>query len=271
MPHQIFDIHQHLSIADMSLEQEQLYQQIEEDYRKRVKVMDQHNISQAAIMTLPWYLRPRGIEDTRMANNLVAHYRDTYHARFPVAIGTVEPLHGEKAGLEEMERMVGELGIAAVQWHHRAQGTWIYDPLTIAFVRKAGELNIPVLVHIVAESTLEDPWGLELLAEEFPKVQFIALDAFSGRNQAQRLFGVLQRLPNIIVETGLMYPYNRYADQFALRFGSERVVFGSDLNVRSVPWHHPHALYEIQMSDNLSIPDKANILWHNAQRLLGLA
>ncbi|MFQ5861202.1 MAG: amidohydrolase family protein, partial [Dehalococcoidia bacterium] len=265
---QIFDVHQHLSIADPSIDEDEQERLMAADYEKRVRIMDAYGIAQAALFPFPFYMRTRGFEDTRAMNTLLARYRDQYRDRFPVVIGTVEPLQNPKLGLEELERMVGELHMPAVGWHHRASGTWIYTPATVAFMRKVEELGVAAFIHVRAESSLEDPSGLERLADEFSDVTFVAVDAFSSMNHAHRMVETLKHHPNILAETGVMNPVHRYTDQFTQLFGSERILFGSDLNVDPLMWYHPHTLTEIQLSQVLTDADRQDILWNNARHLL---
>jgi predicted TIM-barrel fold metal-dependent hydrolase len=86
---EIFDIHHHLgSLTGGSLQEEEGWQ--DRDYNNRVRIMQ--------------------------ANDTVAAYRKRDPKRFPVACGTVEPLHGARS-LEELERVKHELHLEGVVWH----------------------------------------------------------------------------------------------------------------------------------------------------------
>ena len=75
--------------------------------------------------------------------------------------------------------------------------------------------------------------------------------------------------PNIVFDTSLSYNFD-FIEEFAGRFGAERVVFGTDLYSHPVGRRISHILGQI-LESGLSAPDKAAILAGNARRLFGLA
>lgn len=268
----IFDAHQHvgdLAIGDPG--QVRAGWNAEDDHARRVQVLDKVGITAAAVLPSLQYLRPNGAADTRRINDLAAAYREQYRDRFPVAAGTVEPLHGEAIGVEEIRRIAEELHLNALVWHHRFQGTFINDPTMAPFLRAAARYGLPAYIHLFAESTMESPWGLEALCEQHPDVTFIALDAFSGTTQARFVTAIAKRQPNLLVETACVFPLGRLIEQFVAECGSERVLFGTDLYLNPPMYNHPHVLYEILEAPTLSEQDKRNIFYENARRLFGLA
>ena len=271
----VFDLHQHvggiqLGAADVPEDEggPETWD-IAADYARRCQTMDRVGIRCAALMPSFHYLRPRGHEDTKALNTFMARYRDKYPDRFPVAFGTVEPLHGSKLGVQEIERIGGELRLNGVAWHHRQQGVWISDQRMIGFLKKVEELQLPALVHVFSESTMESPWGLEVLADQFPNVTFIAMNALSGHTRSREMLGLATRHPNVLLETSIMFPLGRYIDEFVGKVGSRRLLFGTDLYLNPPTYHYPHVLQEIMIS-GISEEDKRNILWNNARRLFGL-
>ena len=264
----VFDIHQHVGLLTVSghLEPGTTTIDIDDDYRRRVAVMDRFGVTKGAIMPALQYERPRGQMDTCCINDLMAEYRRRHAERFPVALGTVEPLHGEKAGVAELERMAGELRLDGVVWHHRFQGTFIADWRMRPFLRKAETLGLPAFIHLFAESTMEAPWGLEALAEEFPGVPFVAIDAFSGHTQSRYMLSLGRRFLNILFETAALFPLGRLIEEFVGALGSERILYGSDLYVDPLMYNVPHVLEEIRAAA-ISPRDRENILWNNACRL----
>lgn len=267
----IFDAHQHvgdLAIGDAS--QQRKGWDADGDREQRLKMMDKAGIQSAMVLPSLQYLRPNGAADTRQINDLAAEYRERYRDRFPTAGGTVEPLHGVEAGLEEIRRIAEELKLDALVWHHRFQGTFINDPSMKPFLEAAARYGLPAYIHLFAESTMEAPWGLEALAEAHPEVAFIALDAFSGVTQARYIMGIAKRCPNVYVETACVFPLGRLIEQFVAAFGSERVLFGTDLYVSPPMYNHPHVLHEILEAPTLTDQDKRNIFFDNARRLFKL-
>ena len=267
----IFDIHQHIGSFDISgRETGGGAWNSEEDYAKRVQLLDKFGIRAAAVMPSSKYLRPNGIPDTCAMNDLVADYRNRYRDRFPIAMGTVEPLYGEEACVKEIRRIAEKLHLNGVVWHHRYQGTFINDKSMHAFLRTMTEYQLPAFIHIFAESTMEAPWGLEALAEQHPQVTFIALDAFSGSTQSKYMIGIAKRCPNVLLETGVTFPLGRIIEEVVADIGSERVLFGTDLYLAPQMYLYPDVLYQILEAPTLREQDKQNILWNNTKRLFRL-
>jgi len=130
----IFDIHQHIGSLDIGGgEGGSNIWKSDEDYAKRVELLDKFGIQGAAIMPSSQYLRPNGISDTCAMNDLVAEYRNRYRDRFPVAMGTVEPLNGEDAGIREIRRIVEKLRLNGVVWHPKAQRSSLAPSLSRHF------------------------------------------------------------------------------------------------------------------------------------------
>ena len=130
------------------------------------------------------------------SNDTVAAYRQRDPRRFPVAAGIVEPLHGARS-LQELERIKHELRLEGVVWHNRFQGVALDHELMRPLLRKVSELGLVPLVHTNAESNLEAAWRLERLANEFPELTFIAMDALAGHHGGLAL-EIAKRTPNII-------------------------------------------------------------------------
>ncbi len=267
----IFDIHQHVGALDIGgTETGSGPWKSAEDYAKRVQILDKFNIRAAAVMPSSQYLRPNGIPDTCAMNDLVADYRNRYRDRFPIAMGTVEPLYGEEAGVKEIRRIAEKLHLNGVVWHHRYQGTFINDKRMPAFLRTLAEYQLPAFIHVFAESTMEAPWGVEALAEQHPQVTFIALDAFSGTTQSRYMIGIAKRCPNVLLETGVTFPLGRIIEEVVANIGSERVLFGTDLYLTPLMYLYPDVLYQILEAPTLTEQDKQNILWNNAKKLFRL-
>jgi predicted TIM-barrel fold metal-dependent hydrolase len=267
----VFDVHNHIGALVVSPHADGGGDvDIDDDYRRRTALMDRFGVTKGAVMPALQYERPNGQADTRRVNDLMAQYKRRFAERFPVAMGTVEPLHGEKLGVAELQRMRHELELDAVVWHHRMQGSQIADRRMRAFLREAEALRLPAFIHLFAESTLEASWGLEILAEEFPGVTFVALDAFSGHTQTRYMFSLAKRCSNVLFETGVLFLMGRIVEEFVGTFGSERLLYGSDLYVNPPAYEVPHVLNEIRAAA-IAPRDRANVLWANAARLFGLS
>lgn len=261
----IFDCHTHVGPAGSPTEGRY---DVVADRAFRTALMDRSGIRASVLMASHNYERPKGAADTQRQNDFVAWYRNEHRERFPVALGTVEPLHGEAAGVAELHRMKEELALDGVVWHNYFSGATIDDPRMVSFARTAAGLGLPVFVHLNVEGPLESAIELEVLAQKVPEASFVALAAFSTRANVHELRIVGEHCPNVSFETSLAYPMGQPILHYAERFGSERVLFGTDLTVNPQRvWSHPIGLADILESDRLSEADRANILWRNAERL----
>ncbi|MFC1816999.1 amidohydrolase family protein [Thermodesulfobacteriota bacterium] len=261
----IFDVHHHFGYHLSGLLPE-----ISEDFIKRIEVMDSCGISTAVIMPSPDYYMPNGISDTKKVNEKMADYKKHYPDKFPVALGTVEPRHG-KVSVTEIDRMINELKLDGVMWHHRFQGTPIDHDMTKLYLAKISELSVPVpvFIHNYSESTLEAPERLEILAKEFPNLTFVSLDSLSSPNQMRRMLQVAKRQGNIFLETGMMFPLQNVIERVAGEIGSHRLLFGSDTYTNPTATD-PEIIIEIIIKAKISEVDKANILEKNARNIFGL-
>ncbi len=259
---EIFDIHHHIGYHLSGLMPEIL-----EDFIKRIKVMDTCGISSAVIMPSPDYYMPNGISDTKKINEKMAEYKKQYPDRFPVALGTVEPRHG-KQSVVEIDRMIKELKLDGVMWHHRYQGTPIDHEMTKLYLTKISELKVPVpvFIHNFSESVLEAPYRLENIAKLFPNLIFISLDSLSSPNQINTMIQVAKRQGNVFLETGMLFPLQNIIERVVREIGSHRLLFGSDAYTDPAATD-PEIIIEIIMKSKISEEDKMNILGKNARNI----
>src|SRR5437868_3729176 len=89
----ICDIHHHLgSLAGGSLQAGDGWMQA--DYETRLATMRDNHIDFVGLLASTGYIQADGIKATMRSNDTLAEYRRLDPARFPVAAGIVEPLHG---------------------------------------------------------------------------------------------------------------------------------------------------------------------------------
>lgn len=263
---EIFDIHHHLgSLTGGSLQEGEGWQ--ERDYANRLRIMDANGVARSAILAATGYIQADGIKDTMRSNDTVAEYRKRDPERFPVACGTVEPLHGARS-LGELERMRYELGLNGVVWHNRFQGVAVDHQLMRPLLKKVAELGLVPVLHTNAESNMEAVWRLERLALEFPQLTFVALDALTTNANSQLALDIAKRTSNIIFDSAHVRSAT-YVRQFVETVGSQRMVFGSLFYSSPASYEHCATLEEIKAAQ-ISEADKANILALNARRLFRL-
>jgi len=263
---EIFDIHHHLgSLTGGSLQDEPGWQ--DKDYTNRVRIMQANEVTKSAILAATGYIQADGIKDTMRSNDTVAAYRKRDPERFPVACGTVEPLHGVRS-IAELERMKHDLHLEGVVWHNRFQGVAIDHQLMRPLLKKVSELKLIPLVHTNAESNMEAVWRLERLALEFPEITFVAMDALTTNVNSQLALDIAKRTHNILFDTAHVRS-SGYVRQFVEAVGSRRLIFGSLFYSYPASYEHCVTLHEIKEA-RITDEDKANILSLNAKSLFGL-
>jgi predicted TIM-barrel fold metal-dependent hydrolase len=233
----------------------------------RLEIMDRGGVAQAIVIPGHGYERANGIADTRAVNDAIAAYRDRRRDRFPAAVGIVEPRDGA-ASLAEIDRAARELGLVGISFHTRFQGVSLDSQWLRRYVeRMAGEDLVPV-IHAMDETPEEALWKLSALARSLPDATFLALDAFGSYESTRHCFHVADVAPNVLFDTSLSYNFD-FIEDFARRFGPERVLFGTDLYSHPVGRRISHILGQI-LESGLGDEAKRCILGGNARRLFRL-
>jgi predicted TIM-barrel fold metal-dependent hydrolase len=234
----------------------------------RLRIMDDGGVNQALVIPGHGYLRPNGIADTRRVNDEIAAYRDHLPDRFPVACGVVEPRDGPLA-VSEVDRVASDLHLAAISFHTRFQGVSVDSGWVLQALQRMAERGLLPIIHAMNDTPEEALWKLATVARRLPDLTILALDAFSSFEATRQCFHVAEVAPNVVFDTSLSYNFD-FIEDFAVRFGAERVVFGTDLYSPPVGRRISHLLPQI-VESSLSRDDKAAILGGNARRLLGVS
>ena len=272
---EVLDVHHHVgsafhalggALSDAQTEAEDEARKVE--LSRRLAIMDDAGVAQAIVIPGHGYERPNGISDTCAENDAIARYRDARPDRFPAAIGIVEPRDGATS-LVELERARDELGLAGISFHTRFQGVSLDSRWILRYVERMAELGLVPVVHAMNETPEEALWKLGVLARSIPETPVLALDAFSSYESTRECSFIAEVAPNILFDTSLSYNFD-FIEEFAGRFGAERVVFGTDLYSAPVGRRISHLLPQI-LDSSLSRDDKAKVLGGNARRLFGLA
>lgn len=268
----ILDVHHHVGSAFRALGgdlEEPATDEAERERERsvRLEIMDRHGVGQAIVIPGHGYLRPRGIADTRAENDAIARYRDALPQRFPAAVGIVEPRDGE-ASFDELTRAREELGLVGMSFHTRFQGVSLDSRFIIAYCERMAELGLVPVIHAMNETPEEALWKLAVVARAIPETPVLALDAFGSYESTRECFFTAEVAPNVVFDTSLSYNFD-FIEDFANRFGPERVVFGTDLYSHPVGRRISHLLPQIEASDLLPA-HKRLILAGNARRLFGL-
>lgn len=117
---------------------------------ERLKDMDRMGIDVQAISPLPtqyyyWTEGELGRQLARMQNERVAEIVRAYPARF-VGMGTL-PLQEVESAVQELERVVKELDLRAVEISSNVNGVDFDDPRFEQFFAKAEELDVLLFIH----------------------------------------------------------------------------------------------------------------------------
>jgi predicted TIM-barrel fold metal-dependent hydrolase len=234
----------------------------------RLSVMDANGIDQAVVIPTHEYLRPAGVADTRQVNDAIAGYRDRDPSRFPAAVGIVEPLHGRYA-FDELQRVHDELGLVGISFHTRFQGVSTDSYLVRALVERMVELHLVPFMHAYAGSPEEAPWMVTALGQAIPEATLIVLDGFSGLERSAKEVSIAaEAASNLVFDTSLAYSFD-FVERFVATFGSERVVFGTDMYSPPLAYRRSTVLDQL-LDSGLDDGQRSLILSGNLGRLLGL-
>ena len=149
-----------------------------------------------------------------------------------MACGIVEPRDGA-AAFPEIDRVADELGLVALSFHTRFQGVSMDSQWIGRYLAHMGERGLVPIVHAMDDTPEESLWKLASIARAHPELTILALDAFGGFEATRQCFFVADVAPNIVFDTSLSYNFD-FIEDFARRFGVERVVFGTDLSSHPV-------------------------------------
>jgi len=267
VPARVFDVHQH--VGHLAVAEE--HGGSTSDVETRLAMMKEAGIDAGCLSASLQYDRSEGWRSTVKVNDGLAEYRESRPDLFPVALGAVDIVAGVANAVSEARRLGEELGFAGINWHHRYQGLFADDRRMHQVLEVVDELNMVAAIHLFADSTMENPDALERLAAAHPGVTFIALDALSGFAQSRALLGVLERCPNVVVDTAGCFGLARVIDTVVGEFGAERVLFGTDLYTTPRMWNYPVGLIEVASSTDLTTAQKSQITYGNAARIFRMA
>lgn len=259
---EIIDAHQHLGTWRPVGAVWSPLDDIDEDVEMRCATLDKGGVDACAIM--PATQRPGGSAAVKTANDVViAEVQRS--PRFRYALFTLTFDSAESA-IEEIDRCVSR-GMNGLVLHHRYEGRAVDHPLMWPLMENVERRGVPVFIHMVPESAAEAFWRLERLAEAFPKIRFVALDALSTPASVNWVMHAAPRMPNVVFDTGLLLPQLDIIRSFSERIGAERLIYGSDLLVMPPSEHFPWPLFEI-LAAPVTEDERAMILGGNLQRLM---
>jgi predicted TIM-barrel fold metal-dependent hydrolase len=239
----------------------------DDELSNRLAMMDRLGTDQAVVIAGHHYLRPRGLADTREVNDMIAAYRERQPDRFLAAVGVVEPLYGPD-GLPELDRIADELGLVGVSFHTRFQGVSTSSPHVLKLVERMGELGLIPFIHAIAEVVDEGLVRILEVAQAFPDLTIVVLDAFSSAQQARNAITVAEYAPNLVFDTALARQTESIL-RFIHLHGAERILYGSDQYSHPPDYHLWSVLNDLLASD-LDREQLTAVLSGNVRRVLSV-
>lgn len=181
-------------------------------------LMDEAGIAKAVIMTytdMPG-LNERSLEYTA---DVVARYPDRFFG-----YARMHPWYGEQA-VALFERAITEYGLHGLKLHPVSTIAHPADEGTLLLIRKAAELQVPVLYHC-GDEPLSTPYELEYSAAACPEATII-FGHMGGYFHVAQAIQVAARRPNVYLDTSAM-PNPHWIRQAIDQVGPERVLYASD-------------------------------------------
>lgn len=230
-----------------------------------IRSMDLNGTDMAIISPLVGYPAPNGIKDTMKQNDRIAEAVEKYAERFPCGLGIINPYEYDKA-MEEVHRIMGELGLKGLLFHPTFQGILPNHPLIIDILEELSKYpKAVVMVHTTGGEPGE-PWRLGELAERFPSLTFISAHPSVSVGQLGQHISFCRRLKNLYVDTALWVPEDE-TWLTAKAIGASRIVYGGDIGgIARVSF----GLLQLLLTDIFSDKELEQIFNRNAAEIFNI-
>jgi predicted TIM-barrel fold metal-dependent hydrolase len=222
---------------------------------KLVPLLDEAGIAKAACMT---YV------DLPGGNPEALDYIARAVSRFPdrlIGFARLNPNYRQEAEAA-LRRAVAELGFLGVKLHPTSTLAHPAGEPTVALMRLAGTLGVPVLFHC-GDDPYTTPQAIAAGARQAPDTA-VVLGHMGGYFHVDDAIAMAERQANLYLETSAM-PYPGKIAEAVERVGAERVVFGSD-----GPGCNPALEVEKIRILGLDAGAEGLVLGGNAARILGI-
>lgn len=221
-----------------------------------IRLLDEAGIDQAAVMTyVDAPLAHPTYDPLEYVRQAIVAWPDRL-----IGFARIDPGADEAADL--LTRAIRDWGFRALKLHPAGYRMPPDSPPTVALIRHAATLGVPVLFHCGDEDHTY-PLDIERVARLCPEATII-LGHMGGYFHVRDAIEVAVRNRNIILETSAM-PYPRRIKEACETIGPERIMFGSD-----GPGCDPRLeLHKVRLA-GLSDAELSLVLVDNFRRLTGL-
>ncbi|MBU6997081.1 MAG: amidohydrolase family protein [Theionarchaea archaeon] len=246
----VIDAHVHLACSGSSLDQSAL-----DDFTLQ---MDIAAVDVAVVFTVA---PQEGISLTEERNTAVSTAVNEMPERL-VGFCSVHPAQGKKA-IQELERCCS-LGLKGIKLHPLMQNFRCDNDMMHLLVRKAADLNMPILIHSSFPYDTRESENLYNLVSSSPDTNFIL--AHTGGVQFLDCYVYVEKrklgMENVYFELSTLTsifrrsPYIPQIKWLVEQMGADRVVFGSN---------YPHH----QLVDALTSFRELELSYEDSQQILG--
>lgn len=190
-------LHHHTPGKALMVKEGKVFREIEAncwDPAVRLLECDSHAVDVQVLSTIPvlfnyWAVPEDALEVARLLNDHVAETVRAHPRRF-VGLGTL-PLQDPQLAIQELERCMGELGLAGIQIGTHVNEWNLDDPNLFPVLEAAQDLGAAVFVHpwdMRGAATIQKYWLPWLVAMPFETAIAISSLIFGG---------VLEKLPRL--------------------------------------------------------------------------
>lgn len=225
--------------------------------------MDAAEISHAIPSPAAADRQAEGIANTRHMNDVVATAVREHPNRFPAGFGLIEPRH-EEVAIEELLRILDDLGLAGISVHPMLEGYYLDTPLRIEPIFEIlDDRRALCLMHCSPDpGSGESPAAVRAVVSKYTSVTTFLGHAFITPKQQADAIEIVLEFPHVYLDVAYQSD-PEMTESLVRAVGSERVVFGTDQ-----PFYPPGDVLRSVLDAEISDVDKDNILFANVNRIL---
>lgn len=255
MTQRVIDVHAHVGKTVAN----NIGQTVDELLRR----MDAAGVTEAILSPAAADRQADGIADTRRMNDIVADAVRQHPDRFPAGFGLVEPRHEELA-LEELIRILDDLGLVGIAVHPMLEGYYLHHPLRVRPLFEVLDQHRALcLMHCSPDpGSGESPSSVRAVVSQYPGVTTFLGHAFLAPTQKAEAIEIVREFAHVYFDVAYQSD-PAMTESLVEAVGSDRVVFGSD-----TPFYELAAVRQSVL--NADIPESArqDVLHRNVLRIL---